>query len=57
MKTIVVRSAVRRILKKEKQRILTSAFVEVEREVRSLILKAGRRAALSGRKTVLPQDI
>ena len=54
---LVSKTAVRQILKKEGKRISLDAFPQIEMEARALLVKAAKRAGLSGRKTVMSQDI
>ena len=54
---LVSQIAIHRLLKKEGKRIAVDALPQIEEEVRSLLLKAVQRAEISGRRTILRQDI
>ena len=54
---LVSKTAVRQILSREGKRISADAFPLIENEARALLLKAAKRAGLSGRHTVMRQDI
>ena len=54
---LVSRIAIHNLLKKEGKRIAVDALPQIEEEVRSLLLKAVQRAEISGRRTILRQDI
>lgn len=55
--TLVSKNTVRTFLKQNEKRVATSTFKALDNEVRTLLLKAAKRAEANHRSTVMPQDL
>ena len=55
--TIISKNNVRLFLKHSHKRVAVETFKTLEREVRSLLVKAAERAERNHRSTVMSQDI